>query len=66
MKPSGTVLRRPACTWLSVPDYEKLSAIAGAHNVTLAAYLRSIIVDVIADETARSAVLVPTPLECRT
>ena len=59
------VLKKPVTTWLETLDYEKFSAIAESNGVTVAAYLRAIIVDVIADETARSAALVPPPVECR-
>ena len=58
-KPYERVLKKPVCTWLSTLDYDRLHAIADANGVTLAAYLRAIIVDTIADETARSAILAP-------
>ena len=53
VKPAGRVLRKPACTWLNVIDYEQLKAIAQAEGVTIAAYMRSMIVDVLADEADR-------------
>lgn len=54
VKPIGRVLKKPTCTWLSDADHNRLSALAEANGVTVAAYLRSIIVDALADEAARA------------
>jgi len=49
-KPQHLVLRRTLGTGLSMRDFEKFEAIAKAHKVNVATYLRSIIADVIAEE----------------
>ncbi len=54
IKSADVVLRRPICTWLSAADYAKFAAVAQANGVTVAAYLRSIVVDVIEEETSKS------------
>lgn len=51
IKPAEAVLKRPLCTWLTAEDYDSFAAIASANGVTMAAYLRSIVVDAIAEET---------------
>ena len=48
---------RPICTWLTQTQYEHFRAIAHANHVTPTAYLKAIIVDVLAEETGR----VPVP-----
>lgn len=53
VKSADVVLRRPICTWLSAADYAKFAAIAEANDVTVAAYLRGIVVDAIAEETSK-------------
>lgn len=54
VKPIAVVLRRPVCTWLTKNDYEALAAIiARTPGVSMAAYLRSIVVDAIAEETGK-------------
>ncbi len=39
------------CTWISLDDCERLSALAKENSVSVCAFVRSIIVDAIADET---------------
>ena len=53
---------RPVCTWLSVQDCEKFYALAKGNGVTVAAYLRAVIVDVIEDETERKSALDSQPI----
>lgn len=48
-------LRRPVGTWLPVAEHQKLCAIAEAHGVTVATYLKAIVVDVLAEEEIRAA-----------
>lgn len=52
-KSPDKVLKRPIATWLSLEDYEKFKALSKAAGVTPAAYLRSIVTDVIIDEAER-------------
>lgn len=47
------LLKNPIGTWLNSEDYEKFKVLAKAHGVTHAAYLRSIVIDAIADEADR-------------
>lgn len=53
IKSPEVVLKRPICTWLSAADYAKFKAVADSHGVTTAAYLRSIVVDVVEDDLQR-------------
>ena len=55
-KSPDKVLKRPIATWLSLEDYEKFKDLAEASGVTLASYLRSIVVDAIADEADRRVI----------
>lgn len=41
---------KPICTWLSKEELELFRAIARSNNVSRAAYLRAMIVDVLAEE----------------
>lgn len=50
-KQPSVVLRRPLTTWLTNEDFEKIKALAKSHGVSTAAYMRSIVVDVLAEET---------------
>ena len=54
VKSPDVVLKRPVCVWLSEADHEKLDAIAKSHGVKISTYLRSVLVDVIAEETSKS------------
>lgn len=54
IKSADVVLKRPVCAWLSEADHERFASIAKANGVTVSAYLRSIVVDVIAEETSKS------------
>lgn len=48
---------RPICTWLTQTQLEHFRAIARANNVSPSAYLKAMIVDVLAEETGN----VPVP-----
>lgn len=52
-KSPEVVLKRPVCTWLAEADYERFETIARSHGVTVAAFLRSIVVDAIADDIGK-------------
>jgi hypothetical protein len=55
MKPRrapDSALQKPVCTWLSIKDHLSLTELAKSNKVTVASYLRAIIVDVIAEEHA--------------
>lgn len=58
VKSIGGVVSRPVCVWLSETDHEKLDAIAKAHGVKISTYMRSVLVDVIAEETSKSVEVV--------
>ena len=65
IKPQSRVLRKPICTWVTAMDYQKFHAIADANGVTVAAYLRSMVVDVLVEEAAREPTLPAAPtIEC--
>ena len=49
-KPPGTAFKKVVATALTVADYEKLLALAKANKVKVSVYLRSIVVDILADE----------------
>ena len=61
VKPPERVLRHPICTWLTVSDYETISGLAKANGVSMAAYVRAILVDAIEEERERFRVSAPTP-----
>lgn len=44
--------RRAVCTWLAAKDYELFAEIAKLHGVTVSTYLRAVLNDVIAEESA--------------
>ena len=48
---------KPLCTWVTESQLAHFQAIAAANNVTPAAYLRAMVVDVIAEESGK----VPVP-----
>lgn len=53
VKSPDTVLKKPVCTWLNQNDYLTFAALADRQGVSVAAYLRSIVVDAIAEETTK-------------
>lgn len=57
-KSPDVVLKRPVCAWLSELDYARFAAIAKANGVNVSAYLRSIVVDAIEEETSKSVEVV--------
>jgi hypothetical protein len=58
IKPATLVLKRPLCTWVTEADYRAFASVANANKTTMAAYLRAIVVDAVAEETAKSKKLV--------
>ena len=50
VKPRDKVLRKPICTWLSESDYRAFETVATSNRVTVAAYLRSIVIDAIQED----------------
>jgi hypothetical protein len=56
LKSPEKVLKKPIATWLNLEDYEKFKDLAEASGVTPAAYLRSIVIDAIADEADRKVI----------
>lgn len=48
---------RPLCCWLSQMELAHFRAVAQANNVSAAAYLRAMVIDVLAEESGR----VPVP-----
>jgi hypothetical protein len=49
----STANKRAVMTWLSSAEHHLFAKIAESHNVTIAAYLRSIIVDALVEERER-------------
>ena len=54
MKPENRHLRRPICTWVNALDYQRFHDIAVANGVTNAAYLRAMVIDILAEEAEKS------------
>jgi hypothetical protein len=54
-KSPDVVLHRPIATWLSVEDHQRLLAIVERSGISVAAYIRAIVVDAIAEDAARPA-----------
>jgi hypothetical protein len=46
-------LRRPLTTWISVDDYALFRAVALSNKVAPAAYLRAVVMDVLAEERSK-------------
>ncbi len=42
---------KTVCTWITLRDCERLSALAKENGVSVAAFVRSIVVDALAEET---------------
>ena len=59
-KDPEVVLRKPICTWLSKAQYERFKILADASGVTVATYLRSIVIDALDDEISRR--IAPRPV----
>ena len=49
----------PLMTWVSADERAKFVALAKAHNVTAAAFLRAIVVDALADENYVLSAYIP-------
>ena len=54
VKPKNQHLRRPICTWVNVLDYQMFHDIAVSNGVTIAAYLRAMVIDILAEEAEKS------------
>ena len=70
VKPLNRRLRCPIGTWIDVPDYERFHEIAVANGVTIAAFLRAMVVDVLAEEDDKRALSVESlnssvPISCQ-
>jgi hypothetical protein len=52
-KPPDKVFRHTVATILTTSDYEAVKRLAAAQSVSMSTYVRSIVVDAIADENAR-------------
>ena len=49
----------PVTTWLTPDERAKFAALAKAHNVSVAAYLRALVVDALAEENYTLSAFVP-------
>ena len=56
-------LRRPITTWISNAEYDLFQSICKSHGVTGAAYLRAVLIDVIAEEGPKVKTLFTQTLE---
>ena len=54
-KSAGKALRKPVACWLSLADYARLEEIVKRSGVNFSSYIRSMIIDVLADEEERTA-----------
>ena len=52
---------KAVATWLRKPDFEKLKNIANTNNVTISAFLRAVIIDVLFEEEELSNAPVAAP-----
>ena len=55
VKPLNRRLRCPIGTWVDLSDYQRFHDIAVANGVTIAAFLRAMVVDVLAEEADKQA-----------
>lgn len=58
-KPPNAIRNRTLATAISADDYAKFEAVAKKHGVTVSTYLRSIVVDVLAEEYSKVCVREP-------
>ena len=56
IKPPDKVLKVPVTTWLAQSDYDKFRVLAEDNKVSVAAYLRAVVNDVLVDEEVRGSV----------
>ena len=56
IKPPDKVLKVPVTTWLSQADYDRFRVLAVDNKVSVAAYLRAVVNDVLVDEEVRESV----------
>ena len=55
VKPAGTAFKHPITAWFTRADYDFLKLVAAENNVTVSAYMRASMIDVIEDERERAA-----------
>ena len=55
VKPAGTAFKHPITAWFAKADYDFLKCVAAENKVTVSAYMRAALIDVIADERERKA-----------
>ena len=55
LKPTGTAFKHPITAWFAKADYDFLKRIAAENKVTVSAYMRAAMIDVIMDERERAA-----------
>ena len=70
VKPLNRRLRCPIGTWVDLSDYQRFHDIAVANGVTIAAFLRAMVVDVLAEEADKQALSVGSlnssvPISCQ-
>jgi hypothetical protein len=53
VKPAGTAFKHPITAWFAKDDYDFLKKVAAENKVTVSAYMRAALIDVIADERER-------------
>ena len=53
VKPAGTAFKHPITAWFAKADYDFLKRVAAENKVTVSAYMRAALIDVIADERER-------------
>ena len=58
VKPLNRRLRCPIGTWVDLSDYQRFHEIAVANGVTIAAFLRAMVVDALAEEEDKRALSV--------
>lgn len=50
IRPPDMVLKKPVACWLTQADYDRLAVAASRYKVCLAVFIRSCIIDALADE----------------
>lgn len=57
IRPPEAVLRKPVACWLTDKDYDRLCAAADSYGIRVAVFIRSVIVDALADEDDKNQLL---------
>ena len=65
IRPPEAVLRKPVACWLTDKDYDRLVAAADTYGIRVAVFIRSVIVDALADEDERRGSQIPIKAESR-